>query len=128
MNLYYFELFFRHGVEHIRNDHPETLTRDKNAPCISCPKLFGRMDHLKKHVWSHVNRVNPGVPPHFVSADPRKPKPLKPSNRTKKVANQSTSQENQEDHIDDVALNNMIRFKIDPDEFPDGVDWSTQTW
>ena len=63
-----YKLFFRHGVEHIRSDHPETLTRDKNAPCIVCPKLFGRMDHLKKHVWSHVNRVNPGVPPHFISA------------------------------------------------------------
>ena len=63
-----YQLFFRHGVEHIRSDHPETLTRDKNAPCIVCPKLFGRMDHLKKHVWSHVNRVNPGVPPHFISA------------------------------------------------------------
>ena len=86
------------------------------------------MDHLKKHVWSHVNRVNPGVPPHFVSADPRKPKPQRSSTRSRKVAaNHSVVQENEEP-IDDEALNNLIRFKMDPDDFPDGVDWSTQTW
>ena len=67
---------FRQGVDHIRSQHPDALSRDKNAPCIVCPKLFARMDHLKKHVWSHVNRVYPGVPPHFISADPRKPKPI----------------------------------------------------
>ena len=33
-----------------------------------------------------------------------------------------------EEPIDDDALNNLVRFKIDPDDFPDGIDWSTQTW
>lgn len=65
---------FRQGVDHVRDQHWETLTRDKNSPCVVCPKLFGRMDHLKKHVWSHVNRVFPGVPAHFIMTDPKKPK------------------------------------------------------
>jgi hypothetical protein len=60
---------FRASVDHIRTAHAETLTRDKNCACIVCPKLFARMDHLKKHVWSHVNRVSPGVPPHFANAN-----------------------------------------------------------
>lgn len=106
---------FRQSVDHMRAQHPDSLTRDKNAPCIVCPKLFARMDHLKKHVWSHVNRVYPGVPPHFVSADPRKPKPI---GYEKQV----------EQDLDDEALNNLIRFKLEPDEFPEGVDWSTQTY
>ena len=60
-------------------------------------------------------------------ADPRKPKPQKPSNRTRKAPTQSLVQETEEP-IDDDALNNLVRFKIDPDDFPDGIDWSTQTW
>ena len=59
-------------------------------------------------------------------ADPRKPKPQKPSNRTRKVPTQSVQET--EEPIDDDALNNLVRFKIDPDDFPDGIDWSTQTW
>ena len=31
---------FRNSVNHIRSVHPEHMTRDKNAPCIVCPKLF----------------------------------------------------------------------------------------
>ena len=107
---------FRQSVDHMRAQHPDSLSRDKNAPCIVCPKLFARMDHLKKHVWSHVNRVYPGVPPHFVSTDPRKPKPI---GYEKQVPDQD---------IDEEALVSLVRFKLDPDEFPDGVDWSTQTY
>ena len=59
-------------------------------------------------------------------ADPRKPKPQKPSNRTRKAPTQSVQET--EEPIDDDALNNLVRFKIDPDDFPDGIDWSTQTW
>ena len=51
---------FREGVKHVRQNHPETLFEDKACPCIVCPKRFARMDHLKNHVYSHVNRIRPG--------------------------------------------------------------------
>ena len=44
---------FRDGVKHVRHAHPETLIEDKACPCIICPKRFGRMDHLKNHVYAH---------------------------------------------------------------------------
>ena len=52
---------FREGVKHVRQNHPETLFEDKACPCIVCPKRFARMDHLKNHVYSHVNRIRPGL-------------------------------------------------------------------
>ena len=109
---------FLHSVNHIRQVHPDALTRDKNAPCIVCPKLFARMDHLKKHVWSHVNKISPGIPPHFIGppggGDLNRPRPKleRPENETPT----------------DPSLYGQLRFKMDPEDFPDGVDWSTQTY
>ena len=51
---------FREGVKHVRQNHPDTLFEDKACPCVICPKRFARMDHLKNHVYSHVNRIRPG--------------------------------------------------------------------
>ena len=55
---------FRESVKHIRVTHPESLYEDKACPCIVCPKRFARMDHLKNHLYSHVNRIRPGMPKH----------------------------------------------------------------
>ena len=63
---------FREGVKHVRQNHPETLFEDKACPCIVCPKRFARMDHLKNHVYSHVNRIRPGLLIDFVFQKPRK--------------------------------------------------------
>ena len=95
---------FRSSVDHLRQVHPETITRDKNAPCIVCPKLFARMDHLKKHVWSHVNRVFPGVPPHFIFAtEPRSSKSVKQEKTTYAPA---------EEELDEANIASMIRLKV----------------
>ena len=63
---------FREGVKHVRQNHPETLFEDKACPCIVCPKRFARMDHLKNHVYSHVNRIRPGLLIDFFFQKPRK--------------------------------------------------------
>ena len=49
---------FADSVTHIREDHPEVLEGEKTAHCIVCPKVFARRDHLKNHLWRHVNRVH----------------------------------------------------------------------
>ena len=56
---------FREGVKHVRQNHPDTLFEDKACPCVICPKRFARMDHLKNHVYSHVNRIRPGMYSYF---------------------------------------------------------------
>ena len=61
---------FREGVKHVRQNHPETLFEDKACPCIVCPKRFARMDHLKNHVYSHVNRIRPGLSRNNISTFP----------------------------------------------------------
>ncbi len=111
---------FRDGVEHVRYSHADTLTRDKNCPCVVCPKLFARMDHLKKHVWSHVNRVIPGIPSHFIQTPGYGESYYKRSKRLKEEA------EEMEAMIGDDG--DAVRFKMDPDDFPDGVDWSTMVY
>ncbi len=45
------------SVTHIRQNHPDVIENDKTAHCIVCPKNFARRDHLKNHLWRHVNRV-----------------------------------------------------------------------
>jgi hypothetical protein len=48
---------FGESVTHMRQRHPEVLRGDKTAHCVVCDKVFARRDHLKNHVWRHVNRV-----------------------------------------------------------------------
>ena len=111
---------FRNSVNHIRSVHPEHMTRDKNAPCIVCPKLFARMDHLKKHVWSHVNKVSPGIPPHFVGPAGGGAEIIRTRPKLERPLENETPI--------DPSLYGQLRFKMDPEDFPDGVDWSTQTY
>ena len=121
---------FRNSVNHVRQVHPQALTRDKNAPCIVCPKLFARMDHLKKHVWSHVNKISPGIPPHFVGpSGGGHVGGASDSNRTRpKMEKLPLLIDTTVTTPTDPALYGQLRFKMDPETFPDGVDWSTQTY
>ena len=122
---------FRNSVNHVRQVHPQALTRDKNAPCIVCPKLFARMDHLKKHVWSHVNKISPGIPPHFVgpSGGGHIGGGSDLNNRTRpKMEKLPLLIDTTVTTPTDPALYGQLRFKMDPETFPDGVDWSTQTF
>ena len=48
---------FHPSVEHMREDHPETSEGDRVHCCIFCSKSFGRKDHLKNHVYSHVKAM-----------------------------------------------------------------------
>ena len=48
---------FHPSVEHMREDHPETSEGDRIHCCIFCSKAFGRKDHLKNHVYSHVKTM-----------------------------------------------------------------------
>ena len=48
---------FHPSVEHMKEDHPETMEGDRVHCCIFCSKSFGRKDHLKNHVYSHVKAM-----------------------------------------------------------------------
>ena len=48
---------FHPSVEHMRDDHPEVSEGDRVHCCIFCSKPFGRKDHLKNHVYSHVKAM-----------------------------------------------------------------------
>ena len=41
----------------MKEDHPETMEGDRVHCCIFCSKSFGRKDHLKNHVYSHVKAM-----------------------------------------------------------------------
>ena len=57
---------FHPSVEHMREDHPETSEGDRSHCCIFCSKAFGRKDHLKNHVYSHVKAMPPELLPPVV--------------------------------------------------------------
>ena len=57
---------FHPSVEHMREDHPETSEGDRVHCCIFCSKPFGRKDHLKNHVYSHVKAMSPELLPPVV--------------------------------------------------------------
>ena len=88
------------------------------------------MDHLKKHVWSHVNKISPGIPPHFVGpSGGGHVGGASDSNRTRpKMEKLPLLIDTTVTTPTDPALYGQLRFKMDPETFPDGVDWSTQTY
>ena len=51
---------FSASVSHMTEEHYHLSDGDRCAICVLCGKAFGRRDHLKNHVWSHVNKVRTG--------------------------------------------------------------------
>ena len=41
-------------LDHAREFHPDTYNAGKPASCSICPKTFGKVDQLHKHIWSHL--------------------------------------------------------------------------
>jgi uncharacterized Zn-finger protein len=55
---------FHMAVSHMKHIHfsaENTEEQQINNSCPLCPKTFRKIDHLKNHVWRHVNRVLPGT-------------------------------------------------------------------
>lgn len=137
---------FRSSVGHIRQVHADSLVEDKAAPCIVCPKLFARMDHLKNHVWSHVNKVKPdGVAKHsmttFVrSTGSRASLKHRLFDRQKQEHDDDFFDQEEEDEDDDdddkdfdsflkschVNEKNAVILKSSWQDWPSDVDWSSQ--
>ena len=47
----------------MKHIHP-VENNEQETGCPICPKTFTKIDHLKNHVWRHVNRVFPGTSKH----------------------------------------------------------------
>ena len=54
---------FHMAASHMKHIHP-VLDNEQDTACPICPKTFRKIDHLKNHVWRHVNRVFPGTSKH----------------------------------------------------------------
>ena len=50
------------AASHMKHIHP--VENNQETACPICPKTFKKIDHLKNHVWRHVNRVFPGTSKH----------------------------------------------------------------
>ena len=48
------------AASHMKHIHP-VENNEQETGCPICPKTFTKIDHLKNHVWRHVNRVIPGM-------------------------------------------------------------------
>ena len=122
---------FREGVKHIRNFHPDTLVSDKACPCILCPKRFARMDHLKNHLYSHVNRVRPGIAKHNLSTFVRSS--TSRSSLKHRLFGQDLDADNSDEESDEEFENwtqnrdfkDFIYLKCDED-IPSDADWSSK--
>ena len=51
------------AASHMKHIHP-VENNEQETGCPICPKTFTKIDHLKNHVWRHVNRVFPGTSKH----------------------------------------------------------------
>ena len=51
------------AASHMKHIHP-VENSEQETGCPICPKTFTKIDHLKNHVWRHVNRVFPGTSKH----------------------------------------------------------------
>ena len=97
------------------------------------------MDHLKNHVYSHVNRVRPGIPKHNMSTFVRS------STSRSSLRHRLFTMPDQENDIDDEeddeefeqfiknsqeAINEVITMKnseqSEDAEMPPDVDWSSR--
>ena len=54
---------FHMAASHMKHIHP-VENNEQETGCPICPKTFTKIDHLKNHVWRHVNRVFPGTSKH----------------------------------------------------------------
>ena len=52
---------YKSAVDHMVSEHDGVLAEDgsKQHLCALCPKVFGRRDHLKRHMYGHVENKAP---------------------------------------------------------------------
>ena len=104
---------FHPSVEHMREDHPETSEGERVHCCIFCSKAFGRKDHLKNHVYSHVKAMPtellpPVVRDQFLFGTLS---PKKTSFPEKRFWRPSNKNENQERSVGDSSTMPRIKKK-----------------
>ena len=97
----------------MREDHPETSEGERVHCCIFCSKAFGRKDHLKNHVYSHVKAMPtellpPVVRDQFLFGTLS---PKKTSFPEKRFWRPSNKNENQERSVGDSSTMPRIKKK-----------------
>ncbi len=52
---------YKSAVDHMASQHDGGLAEDGSRQhfCAVCPKVFGRRDHLKRHMYGHVENKTP---------------------------------------------------------------------
>ena len=118
---------FHPSVEHMKEDHPETSEGDRVHCCIFCSKAFGRKDHLKNHVYSHVKAMPtellpPVVRDQFLFGTSSPKKASFPEKRFWRPSNKNDSQEASDTnsaHIPTIQKKRKMRqvFEIFTQEF-----------